>query len=472
MTRERALLAAAAGSFAAGTGALAVLQHRAFATGRFDLGNLVQAVWSTAHGDPLSVTDLDGDQISRLGAHFDPIVAALAPLWLVWPDPSLLLVVQAAAVALGAVPVFLLARKHLGSEHAALGFALAYLLLPATGWLVLDDFHPVALATPLLLLAFWWLDEDRLLPFAAAAAAACLTKEHVGLTVAAMGLWYAWRGRRRAGLAVAGAGTAVAALAVLVVVPAFAPGGGSPFASRYGAVGGSPLGVLATAATDPERVVAEATQARDGRFALALVLPLAGLPLLAPPAAATALPEFLVNALSSAPMQTSVRHHYSAATVPGLVVAAILGAGRLRRRAHRAGRATARLAVAAALAGGLLLGPLPVWRHVPLGERAGTRDHVVTAHAQAAARVLALVPAGEPVSASNTLGAHLSARRRVFSFPVVREARWAVVDTARPSHLDSAHAPGPARRALERLLGDGRWRVVAEDDGVVVLRRR
>ena len=68
---------------------------------------------------------------------------------------------QAVAVALGAVPVFLLARKHLGSEWAGLGFALAYLLYPPTQWLVVDDFHPVALATPLLLAAFWFLDEDR-----------------------------------------------------------------------------------------------------------------------------------------------------------------------------------------------------------------------------------------------------------------------------------------------------------------------
>ena len=94
--------------------ALAVLQQRAFSTGRFDVGNLTQAVWSTAHGRFLEMTDLQGEQISRLGAHFDPLVALLAPLWWLWPSPSLLLVVQAIGVALGAVPVFLLARKHLG----------------------------------------------------------------------------------------------------------------------------------------------------------------------------------------------------------------------------------------------------------------------------------------------------------------------------------------------------------------------
>ena len=74
-------------------------------------------------------------------------------LWWIWPDASLLLVSQALAVASGAIPVYLLGRRHLGSDWAAAGFGLAYLLHPATQWLVLDDFHPVALATPLLLWA-------------------------------------------------------------------------------------------------------------------------------------------------------------------------------------------------------------------------------------------------------------------------------------------------------------------------------
>jgi uncharacterized membrane protein len=471
--RPRSLLAAGIAAFSCGFAALAVLQHLAFRTGRFDLGNLVQAVWSTAHGHPLRVTDLDGRQISRLGAHFDPLVAAFAPLWWAWPDASLLLAAQAVAVALGAIPVFLLARKHLGSEWAGLGFALAYLLYPATQWLVLDDFHPVALATPLLLLAFWWLDEERLLPFALAAGLACLSKEHVGLTVAAMGIWYAVSRRRvRAGLAIAAAGTAAAVVAVGVVVPAFAPGGGSPFAGRYASVGGSPAGIAETAATDPGRLLGEAAHARDGRYVLHLLLPLAGLPLLAPLAAATAAPELLANVLSDVPTQTSVRYHYSAAAIPGMLAAAVLGAGALRRRRRGSAAVTARAAVLAAVAGGVLLGPVPLWRHVPLGERAGATDHLVGEHARAAERVLRLVPADVPVSAGNTLGAHVSERRRVFSFPVVREANWVVVDTERPSYRDAADAPLRAARALARLRASGRWEVVAAEDGVLLLRRR
>src|SRR5256886_13775193 len=189
---------------------------------------MVQAVWATAHGHPLAVTDLRGDQILRLAAHVDPILVLFAPFWWVWPSPSMLLTVQATAIALGALPVFWLARKHLGSERAALGFALAYLLYPAVQWLTLNEFHPVALATPLLLFAFWYLDEDRLVPFAVCAALACACKEEIPLVVAGFGIWYALSHRRAAaGAAIAAAGVAWAGLAIGVVIPHFNNGASS-----------------------------------------------------------------------------------------------------------------------------------------------------------------------------------------------------------------------------------------------------
>src|SRR5438105_12886517 len=128
------LLWSAIAAYAAAFSALSVLRHRAFQTGRFDLGNMVQAVWATAHGHPIVVTSLHGEQLQRLAAHVDPILVAFAPLWWLWPSPDLLLIAQTVAIALGAPAVYLLARKHLGSERAAAGFALAYLLYPATEW--------------------------------------------------------------------------------------------------------------------------------------------------------------------------------------------------------------------------------------------------------------------------------------------------------------------------------------------------
>jgi uncharacterized membrane protein len=471
-SRPGSFVAAGAAAFAAGLAALAVLQQRAFWTGRFDLGNVVQAVWSTAHGHPFSVTGLPGVQISRLGSHFEPAVAVLAPLWWIWPHPSLLLVCQAVGVATGAVPVYLLGKKHLESDWAAAGFGLAYLLHPATQWLVLDDFHAVALATPLLLWGFWFLDEDRLLPFALVAVAACLTKEQIGVVVAAMGLWYALRpGRRRAGLAIAAGGLAVTAIAVAVVIPHYSISGASRFEGRYTTIGGSPRGILHTTVTDPGTIVAAASHGRDLAYLGDLLLPLLALPLLAPLAALTAAPDLLLSLLSDTRTQTSVHFHYTAGALPGLMVAAVLGAARLRRRFVWARWPEGRAVVASTLVAGILLGPLPVWSKVPYGSDLGAREYVVGNHARVAARALRLVPSGAPVSATNTLGAHLSARRRVFSFPVVQEARWIAVDRTRPSYRDQTGRAAQFEAALARLRAGGGFEVVFDQDGVLVLHR-
>src|SRR5947209_5726032 len=330
----RAVLAAGVAAWVTGFAALSVLRHDAFSTGRFDLGNMVQAVWSTAHGHPLRVTDLHGDQISRLGAHVDPILVLFAPLWWIWPSPDMLLTAQALAVGLGAVPVFWLARKHLGSARAGLGFALAYLLYPATGWLTLNEFHPVALATPLLLFAFWFLDEDRLVPFAICAVAASACKEEIPFVIAGFGVWYAVSRRRWAeGGAIALLGVAWAAVATTVVIPHFNQGQSSDFYTRYSEVGGSPGGIVKTAFVHPGRLAGVAFTGRDLHYALQLLWPLAFLPLLAPLVLVAVLPELAINALSAVTTQTSIHFHYTAALIAPLVIAAVRGAKRLGPRA-------------------------------------------------------------------------------------------------------------------------------------------
>jgi uncharacterized membrane protein len=455
------------GAFSAGFSALAVLRHEAFNSGRFDLGNMTQVVWSTAHGDPLRMTDLQGEQISRLASHTDVALAAFAPLWLVWPDPSLLLVVQTVGVALGALPVFWLARKHLGSSRAALGFALAYLLYPPVQWLVLDDFHAVALACPLLLFGFWYLDEDRLRPFAVVAVLALLTKEEIGFAVAGLGIWYALaRGRRREGLAIAAAGTAVSLLLILVVMPAFSDGE-SDFYRRYAEVGGSPGGILESTLTDPLHVLQVVFDRRGFGYLAALLLPLV-LVLLAPLTLVAAVPELAINLLSSTPTQTSIHFHYTAAIVPALAAGSVFGAARLVRRRPNAAVPLAGGSILLALACGWWLGPLPY----PGGEELAADVWRVDEHDRVAKRAVELVPADATVSASNVLGAHLSDRKRILSFPYRHDADWIVVDERRPSYADRAVAPVEAGAAVAWLRRDPSWRLVFEEDGVLVFRRR
>jgi hypothetical protein len=128
------------------------------------------------------------------------------------------------------------------------------------------------------------------------------------------------------------------------------------------------------------------------------------------------------------------------------------------------------VATAAALAANYLLGPLPVWRWVPGGERIGTAAHRVDEHDRITERALELVPADAVVSASNSVGAHLSERRRILSFPLRRDADWVVVDATRPGNFDSIK-PRPYAQSIRELERDARFRMVFAEDGVLVFVR-
>jgi uncharacterized membrane protein len=472
LAAPRLLLWSAIAAYAVAFSALSILRHRAFQTGRFDLGNMVQAVWSTAHGHPLRVTGLRGDGISRLAAHFDPILAAFAPFWLAWPSPDVLLVTQAVAVALGALPVFWLARKHLGSQRAALGFALAYLLYPPTQWLTLNEFHPVALACPLLLFAVWYLDEGRLLPFALCALVAATTKEEIAFVVAGLGLWWALaRGRRIEGALIAAAGIAVAAIAIEVVIPHFNRAGSSSFFTRYNEVGGTPGGILHTAVTDPWRIVTTAVTGRGLGYLARLFLPLGLLALLSPLLLLAAIPELAINLLSAATPQTSIRFHYTAGLIPVLVAATVLGAARLVRDRPERATTLAGGALVLALVSNYALGAIPLWRYFPGGQQAQAHAAEVTQHDRIAANALHLIPGAAVVSATNTLGAHLSARSRVLSFPFIQDATWIAADETSPGYADRL-APLPTAVQLSWLRRNPEWRLIFERDGILIFQRR
>ena len=436
---------------------------------RYDLGNMVQAVWSTAHGRPLEVTDgVTGEQMIRLGSHVDPILALLAPLWVVAPSPLTLVAAQIVAVALGALAVFWLGRRHLGSERLAALLALAYLAYPWTAWVAVDGFHPVTLAIPFVLFAVYFLDGDRLWPFALCAAGAALTGELVGLWIAALGVWYAvGRGRRAAGLVVGAAGLAWTFLALRVVVPAFS-GASSGFYGVYADVGGSPWGVVRTAVTDPSAIVSAATRQGDLFYLAMLVAPLAGAFLLAPGLAAVALPQLAANLLAGFDATTDPRAHYVAGIVPFLFAALAVGLGRLSPSAR--GRCVL-LVVTLSAVFSVILGP---WPGGPGRSYASYWGEDSPAHERALRRAVALVPAGVPVSATNRLGSRLAARRYAYTAPVVGRAEWLVLDSEdawRPAAVGGGPDPDALAALVARIRDDARWSTVFESDGVYVFRR-
>ncbi len=442
-----------------------------FRVGRFDLGNMVQAVWSTAHGRPLEVTSgATGEQLLRLGSHVDPFLALLAPLWVLWPSPLVLALAQIAVVALGALPVFWLARLRTSSERTAGLLALAYLAYPWVATSAAAAIHPVTFAITFFLLCIWFLETDRLVPFLVFAVLALSTGELIGLPVAALGVWFALaKGKRRVGAWIAFLGVAWTMVALYIIVPA-ASNRDSLFYSFYDEIGGSPQGIIRTFVTDPSAIVGALTETADLLYLVWLGLPLLGLFLVAPGLAAVAIPQLLVNGLSDFRSMTDPRYHNVAAIIPFLIAATVLGIARLGE-SRRQFAAAAVLVCSASMS--LFLAP---WVRIAGGTPLGGRDTVSASRVDALHNALATVPDHAPVTATNVAGAYLSARRYVYSVPMLGRAQWAVID------LDDTwvvykrspiltNRPEIVAAFIARLRRSADWRQVSDEAGVIVFRR-
>src|SRR5439155_10451343 len=83
-----------------------------------------------------------------------------------------------------------------------------------------------------------------------------------------------------------------------------------------------------------------------------------------------------------------------------------------------------------------------------------TKQHLTAQRAAAG-----MIPPGAKVRVTNQMGGHLSARRFVYSFPVILPADWVVVDTA-DQYVGERLNPRRFFRELRSLLGNSRWQLV------------
>jgi uncharacterized membrane protein len=235
-------------------------------------------------------------------------------------------------------------------------------------------------------------------------------------------------------------------------------------------VGGSPSGIVKTLFTNPGKVLGNAFSRAHLDYLGHMLLPLGLLFLFSPWLLVAALPEAALNVLSKNPYQGSVYFHYQAGLIPPLMVASVLGAAALARRRPHVKPWIGPAIVVLALLSNFWLGAMPVWESVPYGNTFGKNRAKVTDHDRITAKAVALIPASAAVSATNTLGAHLSARRRIFSFPRLANATWVAVDETNGSYNDGS-APLPMENDVMVLRRNPAWKLVFEEDGVLVFRR-
>ena len=445
--------------------------YRNFGTYGFDLGIYDQGTWllSRFHAPFVTVRGLN-----LFGEHASYILVLVAPLYRLWDDPRLLLLLQAVALAVPAWVVYRLGAKHLRNPAAGLAVAVAYLAYPAMQWALTWQFHPETLAAAFLAMAALAADGHRTRQMAVWLGLALLCREDVGLAVAGFGGLLMLTGQRVTGRRVLVAGLLWWLLATFLFIPWANGRQTNLFELNYGVTGIGPISLLRALPSMAGRALATGLSNQGIGYLLLVLVPLLGLPLLSPKALLPVAPALFLNLAAIPPEQHQIRYQYLAFAAPLLAVAAVRGLQVIAQR-RRALLAPALIAlVVVALAMDQRYGPAP-WSHAKIVSTSSPAD-------AAKRRALAMIPAGAPVSAQFNLVTHLSHREKIFEFPnPFRSVNWGLNGDIHPTEdqeglryviVDRSLLDEDQQGLLRDLQASPDWSTRFDASNVVLLERR
>lgn len=166
--------------------ASSILRYESMNAG-FDMAIFTQAVWNTTQGHWFYSSIKGG--ISLLGDHFAPFLAVLAVPYKIWPDPKILLAIQAFAAAACLFPLTKIIRRSGLSPLWVVLFCIAFVLYLPVRNAVRFEFHPEVMAMPFLFYAFAYLEEKKIGLASLCLAVALFTKENIATVAFAMGFY-------------------------------------------------------------------------------------------------------------------------------------------------------------------------------------------------------------------------------------------------------------------------------------------
>lgn len=462
---------------------LGLVRHRALASRIWDLGIFDNLMWHAARGHWQTTSVLRGETFTS--AHCAPILQLLAPIYAIAPGPETLIITQILWLASGAIPIYLLAvhvfeawpaRRWLG-----LVFGSSWLCHPSLHGVALFDFHALTLAAPMIPWAIYALETERRGLWIATIAALLLTREDLPFVVIALGLYALAAGRRRqAGLTIVAAiaGLAIVKLALMQHPDIFMPDADSSYryANRFSKVipdpkTGGVSDIVATVSTNPGFVIQHALTPPKLIYLAVLGLPTLALFVLGGRALWALSFGLVFTALGSGSNLHNTYLHYTVFLFPAMVAAAVIGLGRLvvwldpGRRASVVGGVALALVCAGVLAGERF-GALGQSKAFYAGNSQLIHELDDDARERYAwlSRELAAIPADASVSATITLGPHVSSRARFYYFKAEPESDWLVIRKAETSRKE--------RRSLQRRVRTGELeRVAVYLDELYIYRR-
>lgn len=389
---------------------VSIAKYNNFFMGKFDLGNMDQTVWNTIHGRIFMFTDPDSTgTISRLAYHADFILVLLSPLYFVWSDPRVLLIVQTVVLGLGAYFVYKIALYVLKNPLLSVVLGIVYLLNPLIQKQNLYDFHAVTLATTFLLAVWYFLVTKKYWWMSLFLFLAVLTKENVYLIAALIGFFLVYKRQYKLGAVISIASLGMFLLLMKYLIPGAR--GGEHFAVQFLSEFGDSLGsALLAIISNPIRTIQVIFEHNGLEYLKMLLLPTGFLSILSPFYMIFAAPDITKNLLASNQNFRSSYYQYNAEILPFIFISSIYTIRLLQKKIPN-------LIFVYYL---LFFACLGVWMYgaLPFGSQPYVDIYKNPRQNTTEIReFLSSIDADKSVAATNNLGSHLSRRENIYVLP-------------------------------------------------------
>jgi uncharacterized membrane protein len=298
---------------------LSILKLISFSYYDFDLAVHTLTVWNIIHGSIYN--SILG--IPFLGNHMQPILFLIAPLYAIFPHPQTLLLLQTLFLSLGAFPLYLIAKKRIGSDFALI-IALGYLLYPGLAYTNLFEFHPTSFATFLLVLCLYAYDSGKIRLFIFSSLLAMLSQENIPMAIITMGVM-AWIEKK---------GLKWMFIPIILGLAYFIPAlmfmghfnrGVVQFSNLYRHLGANPWDAI----LNPLVSLSFILRQESFSYLFQIFLPVLFIPFMALIKLLPAASFFLQHLLSARPSDLYISCHYTAEIIPFVFFSAIYGINRL-----------------------------------------------------------------------------------------------------------------------------------------------
>ncbi len=486
-----------------------LFSYNNFDMGKFDLGNMTQMLWNTQHGKFMYLTDYFGTNLPRWSmSHVDPILLLFLPIFMLFPSPLTLVYSQVLILLLASFLLYGISYLNTKSRFISLILALAYLCYPALGFLTAKTgFHGVTAAVPFFLLTFYIYElmyhtdvvtTKRLLVFWFAALITILGKEQIALYTFLFSLYiilFRLPTNNKKRLQIHAIILGIISLfwfmmAFFVIIPAFAyqrvegyqkfaqslnienkdvrnVGLANYFLSRYEAFGDSYSDIISGIILKPDtaiRILFGGDKLENFKMTLS---PILYMPFLAPQIAILAVPDLLMNYLTSTNgIGTSeIQNHRISMIIPVLFLTVIFSVAFIKRMLQKYHMRNFNVGYLLACAISVVIlftnisssfeytNPVFLWlrdsiqKHIPQFISQAKFDKDLSNDSQlkvgdvikvsplenkdreCAQKVVELIPDNASVSGPDYLGAHLSMRETYAIFPALyNRADYVIID--------------------------------------------